>query len=214
MIVFANVTGLWIPREIMFPSVRSIERLGYKRLLIKELDMPKSFSVVICCFAFLCVTSVQAQDRLLRDFFRDYCKLVPRAYSPDDPWTMGKILRTEVGHGGFFYNCDSEECKRNSPYINWHHQNTDPFVCRPILTDMSSSWPKSNAGLPGVRATSAVNRITNVDARSVLRWATSHRMTIRVTRKSLWSKRKSNNRSFRTLLPEAREMSESYRGLR
>ena len=98
--------------------------------------MPKSFSVVICCFAFLCVTSVQAQDRLLRDFFRDYCKLVPRAYSPDDPWTMGKILRTEVGHGGFFYNCDSEECKRNSPYINWHHQNTDPFVCRPILTDI------------------------------------------------------------------------------
>ena len=81
----------------------------------------------IFCLA-LVTTPIDAQHRPVRNTVRDYVKLVPRHFSPDDPWTMGKLLRTEVGFGGLFFNCDYEECKRNSPYITWNCQSSD--CCR------------------------------------------------------------------------------------
>lgn len=47
----------------------------------------------------------------------------PIAYSPSDPDTRSKRFRMQTGHYGFFYNCDGEECKRNSPYICWNSQH-------------------------------------------------------------------------------------------
>ncbi len=43
-------------------------------------------------------------------------------YAPGDPWTRSKLFRVQTKHYGFGYNCDDEECKRNSPYICWKHQ--------------------------------------------------------------------------------------------
>lgn len=47
----------------------------------------------------------------------------PIAYSPNDQNERSKRLRLQTGHYGFFYNCDDEECKRNSPYICWNNQH-------------------------------------------------------------------------------------------
>lgn len=50
----------------------------------------------------------------------------PIMYGPQDPWTRSKLYQKQTGHHGLFYNCDDEECKRNSPYINWNaQQNAD-----------------------------------------------------------------------------------------
>jgi len=47
-------------------------------------------------------------------------------YSPTDPWTRSKAIQVQTKHYGFFYNCDGEECKRNSPFIKWKgHCETD-----------------------------------------------------------------------------------------
>ena len=81
------------------------------------------FAVVIGGFALL--PQAEAQHHPIADFYRDYCKQVPRQFSPDDPWTMGWFLRTEVGFGGLFFNCDGEAMKRYSPYIRWNCQNVD-----------------------------------------------------------------------------------------
>lgn len=52
----------------------------------------------------------------------------PIAYSPSDPDFRSKRYRMQTGHYGLFYNCDGEECKRNSPYIYWGaQQNADCF---------------------------------------------------------------------------------------
>lgn len=47
----------------------------------------------------------------------------PIAYSPSDQDQRSKRLRLQTGHYGYFYNCDDEECKRNSPYICWNSQH-------------------------------------------------------------------------------------------
>ncbi len=47
-------------------------------------------------------------------------------YAPSDPWTRSNATQVQTKHYGFFYNCDSEECKRQSPYIKWKgHCETD-----------------------------------------------------------------------------------------
>ena len=47
----------------------------------------------------------------------------PISYSPNDPETRSKLFRWQTGHAGLFYNCDGEECKRNSPFICWNTQH-------------------------------------------------------------------------------------------
>jgi len=47
-------------------------------------------------------------------------------YSPADPWIRSKAIQLQTKDYGFFYNCDNEESKRNSPYIKWNsHCETD-----------------------------------------------------------------------------------------
>jgi len=50
---------------------------------------------------------------------RDYVLDPPTSYTPADPWVRGHVFRSQTGHAGFFYNCDHEEDKRFSPYIDW-----------------------------------------------------------------------------------------------
>lgn len=49
---------------------------------------------------------------------RDYQQ--PMSYGPDYPWEKGNIFRWHTGHAGRYYNCDCEEQKRYSPYIDWY----------------------------------------------------------------------------------------------
>ena len=43
----------------------------------------------------------------------------PMSYSPSDPFVRSSIFQAHTGHSGRYYNCDGEEEKRNSPYIQW-----------------------------------------------------------------------------------------------
>ena len=87
--------------------------------------MFKSLLLAVVIGGFAVLPQAEAQHHPIADFYRDYCKQVPRQFSPDDPWTMGWFLRTEVGFGGLFFNCDGEAMKRYSPYITWNCQNVD-----------------------------------------------------------------------------------------
>ncbi len=58
----------------------------------------------------------------IRDYFSG-----PITYSPFDPETRSKVFQAHTGHSGRFYNCDGEECKRNSPYICWK-TNSDSLI--------------------------------------------------------------------------------------
>ena len=87
--------------------------------------MFKSLLLAVVIGGFALLPQAEAQHLPIADFYRDYCKQVPRQFSPDDPWTMGWFLRTEVGFGGLFFNCDGEAMKRYSPYITWGCQNVD-----------------------------------------------------------------------------------------
>lgn len=53
----------------------------------------------------------------------------PISYAPSDQDTRSKRLRLQTGHYGMFYNCDNEECKRNSPYICWNSQHKADWYC-------------------------------------------------------------------------------------
>ena len=71
--------------------------------------------------------------RDIRETRRDYRLDKPFQYQPSDPWYRGKVFNIHTGHYGLFYNCDDEECKRNSPYICWkvHHERDFPKWKRP-----------------------------------------------------------------------------------
>jgi hypothetical protein len=49
----------------------------------------------------------------------DYAGDRPLQYAANDPWTRSQIFKRHTKHAGFAYNCDGEECKRNSPYITY-----------------------------------------------------------------------------------------------
>ena len=56
---------------------------------------------------------------------RDYKIDAPIQYQASDPWDRGFIFRNHINHAGFFYNCDGEECKRNSPYLYYLQATED-----------------------------------------------------------------------------------------
>lgn len=102
--------------------------------------MFKTFLFAVAIGSCLMLSSVEAQHHPIADTYRDYCKNVPRQFSPDDPWTMGWVLRTEVGFGGLFFNCDGEALKRYSPYIRWNCQNMDcpkRLIQDPLLVQLA-----------------------------------------------------------------------------
>ncbi len=66
----------------------------------------------------------------------DYGRNAPPSFSPSDPWDRGAVFRNQIGHGGLFYNCDGEEDKRHSPYLNW----CGPTPDRPCIENLLSDW--------------------------------------------------------------------------
>jgi len=102
--------------------------------------MFKTFLFAAVIGSCLMLSSAEAQHHPIADTYRDYCKNVPRQFSPDDPWTMGWVLKTEVGFGGLFFNCDGEALKRYSPYIRWNCQNMDcpkRLIQDPLLVQLA-----------------------------------------------------------------------------
>lgn len=72
---------------------------------------------VASCLQFAAHSDCQAQE-IIKHLGERHGK--PKTnYRPDDPWKRGKVFNLQTGHAGLFYNCDNEECKRNSPYICW-----------------------------------------------------------------------------------------------
>lgn len=55
----------------------------------------------------------------VRKTLNDYRRERVFQYQPSDPWTRSKLFQTHTKHYGLFYNCDNEECKRQSPHICW-----------------------------------------------------------------------------------------------
>ena len=74
--------------------------------------------------------SVEKVTRDYRETRRDYVLDKPFQYQPSDPWYRGKLFQVHTGHYGFFYNCDGEECKRESPYICWKDHTEPDFPRR------------------------------------------------------------------------------------
>lgn len=88
-------------------------------------------------FALILVASaVSPSTAFAQNWYRDYVTDVPRPYSPDDPWTRGAVYRAQVGHSGLFFNCDHEEAKRYSPYIEWQMLTPGCRQSWPLINDM------------------------------------------------------------------------------
>lgn len=68
----------------------------------------------------------------------DYKHDRPFQYAPSDPWTRSRLYNQHIKHAGWFYNCDGEQCKRNSPYIFWKTQH------QPDLPTGTSWWQRLN----------------------------------------------------------------------
>ncbi len=92
--------------------------------------------LLVLTLALSCISTAQAQWSL-RQTRADYAQ--PTVYGPQDPWTKGSVYRTQTGHSGWFYNCDEEECKRNSPYICWKAQDNTEHI-RSYWSVLKADW--------------------------------------------------------------------------
>ena len=96
----------------------SVRRWGAKQL--------NHVLILICGIFLLNLFSTNVSEaQEVRKTIRDYLS-GPVSYSPDDPWYRSRLFNQHTGHYGRFYNCDGEECKRYSPYIDWK-TNCDPL---------------------------------------------------------------------------------------
>lgn len=77
-------------------------------------------SLTATLFGVLVLSAVNCSELNAQSLKYDYAG--PVQYSPDDPWVRGKIFQIHTNHAGWFYNCDHQEDKRYSPYINWNRQ--------------------------------------------------------------------------------------------
>ena len=65
-------------------------------------------------------------SQALKDFKFDR----PFQYAPSDPWIRSGLFNAQTKHRGLGYNCDGEECKRNSPYIYWKNHTENDLPAR------------------------------------------------------------------------------------
>ncbi len=88
--------------------------------------------LIVSVFTFVCLMGLVAPFAAAQGPIRNLTREMqlqradypgPIAYAPTDQDTRSKRLRMQTGHYGLFYNCDDEECKRNSPYICWNSQH-------------------------------------------------------------------------------------------
>lgn len=87
-------------------------------------------SSLFCFQASLC-------DQAAAQHFRKSGDVPVIRYQPNDPWARGKVFNIQTGNSGFFYNCDGEQAKRNSPYICWKPDDEPMF---PPLFAPWKSW--------------------------------------------------------------------------
>jgi hypothetical protein len=112
--------------------------------------MNRSAKLFVGCLLVVVCGAVEAVGQELKKIRHDYHSGGVQ-YSPDDPWSRSKVFQAHTGHAGFFYNCDSEECKRNSPYIYWK-ANCQPLwperirIFEGIRTDLDKVRWRINAG--------------------------------------------------------------------
>lgn len=66
----------------------------------------------------------------LSQVLNDYKYDRPLQYAANDPWTRSKLFNRQTKHYGFGYNCDGEECKRESPYICWKNHTENDLPCK------------------------------------------------------------------------------------
>lgn len=86
--------------------------LSFNHKVVTNLIAALSFAGVFCCF------QSHAEGQPVRKVLNDYLSGGIQ-YTPNDPWVRSNVYRRQTGHYGRFYNCDQEECKRYSPYIQW-----------------------------------------------------------------------------------------------
>lgn len=118
---FPFVLGIQKPSVFGLTSI--FRNLGTKFMPTLPICLAAWISVVACCLHQL--PSAHGQ---LTQVFKDYKHDRPFQYAPNDPWTRSNLFHRHTKHYGLTYNCDGEECKRNSPYIYWktHHENDLP----------------------------------------------------------------------------------------
>jgi hypothetical protein len=92
---------------------------------------------LLAAFLLAIISQTAFGQGIVRDAVRDYVDDYPVHYQPQDPWTRGVIFRNHMGHGGLFYNCDQQECKRYSPYIVWKSQPYNCLPFQPVHTTIS-----------------------------------------------------------------------------
>ncbi|WP_148618946.1 hypothetical protein [Mariniblastus fucicola] len=92
---------------------------------------PNQLCFIFACLAFVGVTwsADCGQAQILNKLRSDYDTDSMIQYAPDDPATRSRLFNLQTGHAGAFYNCDGEECKRNSPYICWKTGQDDKLHC-------------------------------------------------------------------------------------
>ncbi|MEZ6095053.1 MAG: hypothetical protein R3C03_12625 [Pirellulaceae bacterium] len=105
-------------------------------------------TMLILVAAFVIGWAAESQAQILFQQTRsDYQQ--PTTYGPEDPNFRSRLFREHTGHSGWFYNCDGEEDKRFSPYIQW--QTVDNSECvRPwgqvIRCDLKEVFSRVRAG--------------------------------------------------------------------
>ena len=109
------------------PPLRELILAVAMKLILAQ----SSIRILLVSGLALASLSVLADDSVaqLRDQVRkartDYGVNNPIQYAPDDPSTRSRLFNLQTGHAGAWYNCDGEECKRNSPHICWKTAHGD-----------------------------------------------------------------------------------------
>ena len=99
--------------------------------MIQFVCRPFLLALFACLVAQSCLhTELEAQE--VRKALNDYRRDRVFQYQPSDPFVRSKMFQVQTKHYGWFYNCDNEECKRNSPYICWkpHYEKDFPTTMR------------------------------------------------------------------------------------
>lgn len=85
-----------------------------------------SLLIALACVSAIGALTPTTASGQLAQAVDDYKHDRPLQYAPSDPWTRSRLFNQHIKHAGWFYNCDGEQCKRNSPYIFWKtHQEND-----------------------------------------------------------------------------------------
>ena len=112
-----------------------------------DTGIPMKTSILSLClmaFAFVSSCNTVSAQTLRKDYVVD----APVQYQVTDPWDRGRVFRNHIGHGGFFYNCDNEQCKRDSPFLCFKSENRGkrPSCLQQIRRQLAEAKWRLDAG--------------------------------------------------------------------